>query len=72
MLFRKEFLEGIRTGAVRLTFRRWRQLSVCAGRTLLTSVGQLSIKVYRTSRAEPDLVRRCPPRGVRFERCMVS
>lgn len=44
MLFRKEFLEGIRTGAVTLAFRRWRRTSVRAGGTLLTPVGQLSIK----------------------------
>lgn len=44
MLFRKRFLEGIRTGAVTLAFRRWRRPSVRAGSTLLTPVGQLSIK----------------------------
>lgn len=44
MLFRKEFLEGIRTGAVTLAFRRWRRPSVRAGGTLLTPVGQLDIK----------------------------
>lgn len=44
MLFRKEFLEGIRAGAVTLAFRRWRRPSVRAGGTLLTPVGQLAIK----------------------------
>jgi hypothetical protein len=44
MLFRKEFLEGIRAGVVTLAFRRWRRPSVRAGGTLLTPVGQLSIK----------------------------
>jgi len=44
MLFRKEILEGIRTGAVTLAFRRWRRPSVRAGGTLLTPVGQLGIK----------------------------
>jgi hypothetical protein len=44
MLFRKEFLEGIRTGAVTLAFRRWRRPSVRTGGTLLTPIGQLSIK----------------------------
>ena len=44
MLFQKEFLEGIRTGDVTLAFRRWRRPSVRAGGTLLTPVGQLSIK----------------------------
>ncbi|TGG95063.1 hypothetical protein E4656_01135 [Natronospirillum operosum] len=43
MLFRKEFLEGIRTGAVTLAFRRWRRPSVRSGGTLLTPVGQLHI-----------------------------
>ena len=44
MLFRKEFLESIRTGDVTLAFRCWRRPSVRAGGTLLTPVGQLSIK----------------------------
>lgn len=44
MLFRKEFLDGISTGAITLAFRRWRRPSVRAGGTLLTPVGQLSIK----------------------------
>ncbi len=43
MLVRKEFLEGIRTGAVTLAFRRWRRPSVRGGGTLLTPVGQLGI-----------------------------
>jgi len=44
MLFRKEFLERIRTGGVTLAFRRWRRPSVRAGSTLLTPVGHLSIQ----------------------------
>ncbi len=44
MLLRKEFLEGIRAGTVTLAFRRWRRPTVRAGGTLLTAVGQLSIK----------------------------
>lgn len=44
MLFRKQFLDGIRTGAVTLAFRRWRRPSVRAGGTLLTPVGQLLIQ----------------------------
>ena len=47
MLFRKEFLEGIRSGAVDLAFRRWRRPSVKAGGTLLTPVGQLVIRSVR-------------------------
>lgn len=43
MLFRKDILEGIRTGLITLAFRRWRQASVRAGSTLLTPVGQLAI-----------------------------
>jgi hypothetical protein len=43
MLFRKASLDGIRTGAVTLAFRRWRRPSVRAGGTLLTAVGQLGI-----------------------------
>lgn len=44
MLFRSEFLEGIRHGDITLAFRRWRRPSVQAGGTLLTPVGQLSIQ----------------------------
>jgi hypothetical protein len=44
MLFRSEFLEGIRNGDVSLAFRRWRRPSVQAGGTLLTPVGLLSIQ----------------------------
>ena len=44
MLFRSATLEGIRTGAITLAFRRWRRPSVRAGGTLLTPVGQLSIE----------------------------
>jgi len=43
MLFQQQFLDGIRTGAVTLAFRRWRRPTVRAGGTLLTPVGQLSI-----------------------------
>ena len=43
MLFREEFLDGIRAGTVTLAFRRWRRPTVRAGGTLLTPVGQLSI-----------------------------
>ncbi len=43
LLFRKEFLEGVRTGAVTLAFRRWRRPSVRTGGTLLTPVGLLDI-----------------------------
>ncbi len=43
MLFRNEFLDGIRAGTVTLAFRRWRRPTVRAGGTLLTPVGQLSI-----------------------------
>jgi len=43
MLFRTNFLEGIRTGTITLAFRRWRRPSVRAGGTLLTPVGQLTI-----------------------------
>jgi len=43
MLFRQEFLDGIRRGTVTLAFRRWRRPTVRSGGTLLTSVGQLAI-----------------------------
>lgn len=44
MLFRNEFLEGLRQGAIGVAFRRWRRPSVRAGGALLTPVGQLTIK----------------------------
>lgn len=43
MLFQRHVLEGIRSGAITLAFRRWRRPTVRAGGTLLTAVGQLTI-----------------------------
>jgi hypothetical protein len=43
MIFRTPVLEGIRSGAITLAFRRWRRPTVRTGGTLLTAVGQLSI-----------------------------
>jgi hypothetical protein len=43
MLFRQNFLDGIRDGTITLAFRRWRRPSVRAGGTLLTPIGQLNI-----------------------------
>lgn len=43
MIFRQAFLEGIRSGAVTLAFRRWHRPTVRAGGTLLTAVGELGI-----------------------------
>lgn len=43
MIFRQAILEGIRSGAVTLAFRRWHRPTVRAGGTLLTAVGQLGI-----------------------------
>ena len=48
MLFRKEFLEGIRAGIITLAFRRWQRPSVRAGGTLLTPIGQISIKLVES------------------------
>jgi hypothetical protein len=44
VLFRQEFLDGIRTGRVTLAFRRWQRPSVRSGGTLLTPIGQLRIE----------------------------
>jgi hypothetical protein len=44
VIFRQEFLDGIRTGSVTIAFRRWRRPSVKAGGTLLTAVGLLHIR----------------------------
>ncbi len=43
MLFRKDALEGIRTGEITLAFRQWKRPTVKTGGTLLTAVGQLTI-----------------------------
>ena len=44
MLLRQATLEGIRSGAISIAFRRWRRPTVKAGGTLLTSIGQLAIE----------------------------
>ena len=43
VIFRKQFLDGIREGRVTLAFRRWKRPSVRTGGTLLTAAGRLSI-----------------------------
>jgi hypothetical protein len=43
MLFRSEFLRGIRDGTITLAFRRWRRPSVRSGGSLMTPVGRLAI-----------------------------
>jgi hypothetical protein len=44
VIFRREFLDGIRRDVVTLAFRRWRRPTVRGGGTLLTAVGQLGIR----------------------------
>lgn len=44
MIFRQEFLDGIKKGSVTVAFRRWRRPSVKPGGTLLTAVGMLHIR----------------------------
>lgn len=44
MLFKQDVLARMATGEVTLAFRRWRRPSVRAGGTLLTPIGQLSIR----------------------------
>lgn len=44
MIFRQEFLDGIREGRITVAFRRWRRPSVKSGGTLLTAVGLLNIR----------------------------
>ena len=44
MIFRQEFLDGIRRGHITIAYRRWRRPSVKAGRKLLTAVGLLHIR----------------------------
>jgi len=43
VIFRQEFLDGIKDGSITFAFRRWRRPSVKAGGTLLTAVGLLHI-----------------------------
>ena len=43
MIFRQEFLDGIKNGGITVAFRRWRRPSVKTGGTLLTAVGLLHI-----------------------------
>jgi hypothetical protein len=43
VIFRQEFLDGIKDGSITVAFRRWRRPSVKAGGTLLTAVGLLHI-----------------------------
>jgi hypothetical protein len=44
VIFRQEFLDGIKNGRITVAFRRWRRPSVKAGGTLLTAVGLLHIR----------------------------
>lgn len=44
MLIRRRDLEGIRTGAIKVAFRRWRRPSVRRGGTLLTAIGEVQIE----------------------------
>jgi hypothetical protein len=44
MLFRQEFLDGIRAGTITLAFRRWRRPSVRTGGMLRTAIGELAIQ----------------------------
>ena len=44
MIFRQEFLDGIRSGRIAIAFRRWRRPSVKAGGKLLTAAGLLHIR----------------------------
>ena len=44
MIFRQQFLDGIRSGRITIAFRRWRRPSVKAGGKLLTAAGLLHIR----------------------------
>jgi hypothetical protein len=44
VIFRREFLEGIRGGAITVAFRRWRRPTVRGGGSLLTAVGKIEIR----------------------------
>lgn len=56
MLFRQQFLDGIRDGRITLAFRRWQRPSVLPGNTQLTAIGELTIAdVTPTSEGEITL-----------------
>ena len=44
VIFRQEFLDGIRSGRITIAYRRWRRPSVKAGGKLLTAAGLLHIR----------------------------
>ena len=44
MLFRKEFLDKIKNGQIRLAFRRWKKLSIKSGGQLKTAIGIIEFK----------------------------
>ena len=44
MLFRQSFLDGIRSGAITVAYRRWKRPSVKSGGSLMTSIGHLQIE----------------------------
>jgi hypothetical protein len=44
VIFRQQFLDGIRSGRITIAFRRWRRPSVKAGGKLLTAAGLLHIR----------------------------
>jgi hypothetical protein len=52
VIFRQEFLDGIREGRITVAFRRWRRPSVKSGGTLLTAVGLLNIRDVSQVRLE--------------------
>jgi hypothetical protein len=65
MLFRQQFLDGIRDGVVTLAFRRWRKPSVRSGGTLLTAAGQLEIRSVR--RVAPERITAADARRAGYE-----
>ena len=54
VLLRAEVLDGIRSGAITLAFRRWQRPSVRAGGSLLTSGGQL--RIVAVDKVEPESI----------------
>lgn len=52
MLFRQEFLDGIKAGAITRAFRRWRRPTVRAGGTLHTPVGVVAIDAVQEVAAD--------------------
>jgi hypothetical protein len=56
LIFRREFLDGIRRGAITLAFRRWRRPTVRGGGTLGTLQADPRVALRESALADGDAV----------------